>query len=92
MNGLQRHPVLIPYVFGTKRLDKIYLDTTFACASHMYRDFPSKAEGIAELLKKISAYPEDTTFYFRSWTFGYEEVWLALSTALNTQVSVKIGA
>lgn len=68
-------------------MDKIYLDTTFACASNVYRGFPSKAEGIAELLEKITAYPEDTVFYFRSWTFGYEEVWLALSTALNTRVS-----
>lgn len=83
-----RHPVLIPYTFGQKRLDKIYLDTTFAGAANPFRTFPSKAEGLAELLQKVGAYSEDTVFYFRAWTFGYEEVWLALAIALNTKVHV----
>lgn len=30
----------------------------------------------------------DTVFYFRAWTFGYEEVWIALSAALNAKVRV----
>ncbi|KAJ6102017.1 DNA repair metallo-beta-lactamase [Penicillium sp. IBT 16267x] len=85
-NALVRHPVLIPYTLSRKRLDKIYLDTTFADASNPLREFPSKAEGLAELLRKVETYPEETAFYFRSWTFGYEDVWLALSTALNTKV------
>lgn len=83
-----RHPVLIPYTFGHKRLDKIYLDTTFAAAANPFRTFPSKAEGLAELLQKVDAYPDDTVFYFRAWTFGYEEVWLALATALDAKVHV----
>lgn len=82
-----RNPVLIPYTLGNKRIDKIYLDTTFATKSNIYKTFPSKAEGIQELLQKIEKYPEDTVFYLRSWTFGYEEVWQALSAALNTPVS-----
>ena len=82
-----RHPILIPYTLGRKRLDKIYLDTTFAGSSNPLRTFPSKAQGLAELLQKVGEYPEETTFYFRSWTFGYEEVWLALSAALNTKVN-----
>lgn len=81
-----RHPVLIPYTLGQKRLDKLYLDTTFAGKSNPFRTFPSKAQGLAELLQKVDAYSDDTVFYFRSWTFGYEEVWIALSAALNTQV------
>ncbi|KAK2756173.1 Protein artemis [Arachnomyces sp. PD_36] len=88
VNSLVRNPVLIPYTLGNKRLDKIYLDTTFATTSNIYRTFPSKAEGIHELLQKVGKYPESTVFYFRSWTFGYEEVWLALSAALNTPVHV----
>ncbi|KAJ6005358.1 DNA repair metallo-beta-lactamase [Penicillium sp. IBT 35674x] len=85
-NALVRHPLLIPYTMSRKRLDKVYLDTTFAGASNPLREFPSKAEGLAELLRKIETYPEDAVFYFRSWTFGYEDIWLALSTALHTKI------
>ncbi|KAH8422614.1 putative DNA repair protein [Aspergillus melleus] len=86
VNSLVRHPILIPYTLGNKRLDNIYLDNTFARASHISNVFPSKAEGLSELLQKVALYPEDTTFYFRAWTFGYEEVWVALSAALNSKV------
>ncbi|KAJ5142698.1 uncharacterized protein N7515_001485 [Penicillium bovifimosum] len=88
VNSLIRHPILIPYTLGQKRLDKLYLDTTFATARKLFRQFPSKAEGLAELLQKVQAYPDDTVFYFRAWTFGYEDVWVALSAALNTRVHV----
>lgn len=88
VNSLSRHRILIPYTFGNKRLDSIYLDNTFARASHISDNFPSKGEGISELLRKVAAYPEDTTFYFRAWTFGYEEVWIALSAALNSKVGM----
>lgn len=81
-----RHPILIPYTLGQKRLEKLYLDTTFASKKNPLREFPSKAEGLAELLQKVEAYPSDTVFYFRAWTFGYEDVWIALSAALNTKV------
>ncbi|KAI6880951.1 hypothetical protein KC360_g6890 [Hortaea werneckii] len=88
-----RHPLLIPYVCSgrrepLKRLDCIYLDTTFAQKSNPYREFPSKAEGLTELLTVVSRYPENTLFYFDPWTFGYEDVWQALSAALNSQVHV----
>ncbi|GES61483.1 DNA repair protein [Aspergillus terreus] len=88
VNSLVRHPILLPYTLGSKRLDKIYLDSTFARASHIYRTFPSKAEGLAELLQKVASYPDDTIFYFRAWTFGYEEVWMALSSFLNSKIHV----
>ncbi|KAB8276674.1 hypothetical protein BDV30DRAFT_235346 [Aspergillus minisclerotigenes] len=88
VNSLMRHPVLIPYSLGGRRLDKIYLDSTFARPSSIYRTFPSKANGLAELLQKVASYSEDTTFYFRAWTFGYEEVWMALSAALNSKIHV----
>ena len=55
-------------------------------AADIYRTFPSKAEGLAELLRKVEGYPDDTIFYFRAWTFGYEEAWVALSVALNAKV------
>ncbi|RHZ64886.1 hypothetical protein CDV55_106696 [Aspergillus turcosus] len=88
VSSLVRHPVLIPYTLGSKKLDKIYLDTTFARVNHVCRSFPSKAEGLRELLQKVEAYPKETIFYFRAWTFGYEDVWIALSALLNTKVHV----
>ncbi|KAL3496628.1 hypothetical protein BJX62DRAFT_193658 [Aspergillus germanicus] len=88
VGSLIRHPIFIPYTLGNKRLDKIYLDTTFANTSHAFYTFPSKAEGLAELLRKLEPYPEDTIFYFRAWTFGYEEVWRALSAALKSKIHV----
>ncbi|ODM23985.1 hypothetical protein SI65_01575 [Aspergillus cristatus] len=88
VNSLARNPLLVPYALGGKRLDKVYLDTTFARAQNLQHHFPSKAEGLAELLQKVGPYPEDTVFYFRAWTFGYEEVWMALSAALNAKDSI----
>ncbi|PLN85004.1 beta-lactamase-like protein [Aspergillus taichungensis] len=88
VNSLVRHPVLIPYTLGKKSLDNMYIDNTFARQSHIYRSFPSKAEGLAELLQKVTSYPQNTVFYFRAWTFGYEEVWTALSAALDSKIHV----
>ncbi|PWY82874.1 hypothetical protein BO70DRAFT_379437 [Aspergillus heteromorphus CBS 117.55] len=88
VNSIIRHPVLIPYTLGGKQLDQIYLDNTFARPAHVCHTFPSKAEGVAELLRKVGLYPANTTFYFRAWTFGYEEVWMALSAALNSKIHV----
>ena len=87
ISSLTRHPALVPYACGLKTLDNIYLDTTFAVKSNIYRHFPSKAEGIKELLEKLGRYSQDTIFYLRAWTFGYEEVWQALSAFLNSKVS-----
>jgi hypothetical protein len=86
VNSLVQNPVLIPYTLGKRRLNCMYLDTTFATKSQPYKEFPSKAEGIRELLQKISNYPDDTVFYFHSWTFGYEHVWVALSNALESRI------
>jgi hypothetical protein len=86
VNSIVQNPVLLPYTFGNRRLDCIYLDTTFATKRRSYEKFPSKAEGIQELLDKVSQYPEDTVFYFHSWTFGYENVWIALSAFLGSRI------
>lgn len=86
VNSLVQNPVLLPYSLGGKRLDMIYLDTTFASKRDPYREFPSKAEGLRELIEKVSRYPGDTTFYIESWTFGYENVWIAISALLSTTI------
>ncbi len=86
VNAIAQNPVLIPYTFGPRRLEKIYLDTTFATKSNPYREFSSKADGINELLTKMANYPADTVFHFQAWTFGYENVWVAMSAALQTPI------
>ncbi|UJO16386.1 uncharacterized protein CLAFUR5_04662 [Fulvia fulva] len=93
VNSLIRNPLLLPYVAAKdgpplKRLDTIYLDTTFASKKDHYRQFPTKASGVMELLRQVSRYPADTLFYFDAWTFGYEEVWQALSIFLGSQIHV----
>ncbi|RDL42392.1 uncharacterized protein BP5553_02371 [Venustampulla echinocandica] len=84
VNSLTRNPLLIEYTTGLKTLDCIYLDTS----NLDDKVFPTKADGLKELLQKVSEYPKDVTFYFSAWTFGYEEVWMALCRALKSQIHV----
>lgn len=66
VNALARSPSTIEYTCGIKTLDKIYLDTSFI----ENVSFQSKAEGITELLRKVSLYPKDTIFHLQAWTYG----------------------
>jgi DNA cross-link repair 1C protein len=84
VNTIARNPTLIEYTSGIKTLDTIYLDTSFTDDI----PFQTKAEGIVELLRKVARYPPDTIFYIQSWTYGYEDVWIALSKALNSPIHV----
>jgi DNA cross-link repair 1C protein len=90
VDALLRNPCVIEYTSERpekdskrlKTLDKIYLDTSFT------EDVPfqTKSQGLRELLEQVAQYPDDTLFYFSSWTYGYEDVWIALAKALGTQV------
>jgi DNA cross-link repair 1C protein len=82
VNSLTRNPFLIEYTSGLKTLDCIYLDTSNTSPI----EFPTKADGIKELLQKVAKYPPDTVFHLAAWTFGYEEVWMTLSKALKSPV------
>lgn len=65
MESLMRNPMMVKYSgVGGRRLDCLYLDTTFAVSDDRYRDFPSKAEGLRELIDKVERYPRDTVFYY----------------------------
>ena len=88
VNTLIRNPIIIPYARGHRKLDKLYLDTTFATKDDLHRNFPTKADGLSELLNKVMKYPKETVFHFHAWTPGYEEVWVALASALNSQIHV----
>ncbi|KAI1278213.1 artemis protein [Xylaria sp. FL0933] len=84
MTALTQNPNIIEYSSRLKTLDRIYLDTS------VLDDYPlrTKAEGLAELLEQVQKYPKDTIFHFQAWTYGYEEVWIALSKALNSKIHV----
>ena len=95
VNSLTRQPALLPYVSNAgsrpiAKLDCLYLDTTFIVTGKAdpYVSFPSKADGLQELLRKVSKYPKDTLFYLDAWTFGYEDVWQALSMFLGSSIHV----
>ncbi|KAI1099440.1 Metallo-hydrolase/oxidoreductase [Jackrogersella minutella] len=84
VNSIARNPSVVEYSTGLKILDRIYLDTS------MLDDFPlqTKAEGLRELLEQVARYPKETVFCMQAWTYGYEEVWCALSKALNSKIHV----
>ena len=86
VTSIVRNPIMIPYNTGLKRLDNIYLDTTFAMGEALKMRYPTKAEGLGELLAKVNTYPRNTVFYVDAWTFGYEDVWIALSKALDSKI------
>ncbi|KAF3761732.1 hypothetical protein M406DRAFT_49934 [Cryphonectria parasitica EP155] len=84
VNAIGRSPCMVEYSSGLKSLDRVYLDTSFT------EDlvFQTKAEGLRELIEKVAQYPKTTKFYFSAWTYGYEEVWIALAKALDTRIHV----
>lgn len=84
VNTIARSPSMVEYSSGLKTLDTIYLDTSFVDDIA----FQTKAEGIRELLHKVGRYPTDTIFHFQAWTYGYEDVWIALSKFLRTKIHV----
>ncbi|KAK3984593.1 beta-lactamase-like protein [Cladorrhinum sp. PSN332] len=84
VNAIARSPSLIEYSSGMKTLDTIYLDTSFTNDLN----FPTKSQGIRELLQKVSKYPENTIFHFQAWTYGYEDVWISLSKAFRSKIHV----
>ncbi|KAI8945601.1 artemis protein [Xylaria longipes] len=84
VTAITQNPNMIEYSSGLKTLDRIYLDTSIV------NNYPlqTKADGLRELLGKLQKYPNDTIFHFQAWTYGYEEVWIALSRALNSKIHV----
>ncbi|TLD28821.1 hypothetical protein PspLS_03744 [Pyricularia sp. CBS 133598] len=84
VNSIARSPCMMEYSAGIKTLNRIYLDTS----NTEDIAFPSKDAGLKELLEKVTSYPQDTIFHFKAWTFGYEQVWIALSKALNSPIHV----
>ncbi|KAI8965373.1 Metallo-hydrolase/oxidoreductase [Daldinia sp. FL1419] len=84
VNSIARNPSMVEYSTRLKTLDRIYLDTSILDNFALQ----TKAEGLHELLEKVALYPKDTIFCVQAWTYGYEEVWVALSKALDSKIHV----
>ena len=70
VNNIVNNPsmhVLGKYVTGKKRLDMLYLDTSFLGDDV----FSTKRDGIDSICAKVRGYPPDTVFHFQAWTYGY---------------------
>jgi hypothetical protein len=90
IDTLSMSPILAPYLAETKKLDCLYLDTTFASLNKFPRDFPPrvfpvrtndiliclKADSIQQLIVSMQKYPQSTIFHFNSWTFGYNSLFI----------------
>ncbi|KAL9082278.1 MAG: hypothetical protein Q9159_006539 [Coniocarpon cinnabarinum] len=88
VNALVRHPSMLPFVLdmGGRRLDCIYLDTSCLATHAPFASLPSKADGLAELMRKLSLFPSGSRFYFHAWTFGYEDVMRLLANVLGSKL------
>ncbi|ORY61701.1 beta-lactamase-like protein [Pseudomassariella vexata] len=84
VNTIARNPSMVEYSTGLRTLDRIYLDTSILDDYEQQ----TKANGLRELLEKVAKYPDDTYFCMQAWTYGYEEVWIALSKALKSKIHV----
>ncbi|KUI73367.1 Protein artemis [Cytospora mali] len=89
VDAIARNPCIVGYSYeqgkpSLKTLDRIYLDTSFTEDVQ----FQTKSDGLRELLEEVQKYPKDTVFYFSAWTYGYEEVWIALAKELDTKIHV----
>ncbi|KAL2054825.1 hypothetical protein ABVK25_005129 [Lepraria finkii] len=69
VNSLIRNPVVLPYTHGHKRLDKIYLDTTFATNEGYYGQIRTKSARLAEQLE-VPNYFKETVNSLDIWVRG----------------------
>ncbi|KAF9581832.1 hypothetical protein BGW38_001018 [Lunasporangiospora selenospora] len=72
--------------FGAPQIDQLYLDTT--CCHVAFKEFPSREIAISDLVTFINHRPRLAHYYIDAWTFGYEDIWIALSKAFQSKVHV----
>ncbi|BFZ53257.1 DNA cross-link repair protein PSO2/SNM1 [Savitreella phatthalungensis] len=81
LTTLSHHPLLVSYVYGSRALDCIYLDTSSGVS-----DVPlePKVAGCHELAAALAVYPPHTRFFMPVRTLGgVEELWAAASTVVG---------
>lgn len=91
LNAMVGSPYLFPYTTGMKRLEAIYLDTTFAYRGEPYIEMLSNLEGINIVILLLQQYPMDdpeVQFSFADTTLGFEEVWLKIVSTFGHRLRV----
>jgi DNA cross-link repair 1C protein len=95
LNTIKRNPFLQPYIAPTsssfsgssnpisKTLESIYLDT--AC---VFSDLhvPTKEQATEGLVEMMDLFPRDVSFFINSWTWGYEDLFKAISWRFGSKV------
>ncbi|KAF9115375.1 hypothetical protein BGX27_007994 [Mortierella sp. AM989] len=83
LQGLGNMPI---FSSSTQDIDRLYLDTTYC--HQEFIEFPSREFVISDLITFINRRPRLAHYYIDAWTFGYEDIWIALSKAFNTKIHV----
>lgn len=87
MSSLRREPCLsefiTPHATFSRRLDRIYLDTSAMFGTgdmpdrvsrHLRFGLTMQEEAISDVIQHIELYPPDTVFFLNVWCFGWEDV------------------
>lgn len=85
VSSLIKNRYLFPYIAGLKKLDQIYLDTTFSYRGEPYISILPNSEGIMALFEFLKLYPVDREieFSFIDTVSGSEEIWLQVLDHFN---------
>ncbi|KAG0330276.1 hypothetical protein BG000_011762 [Podila horticola] len=83
LEALRTMPMFSP---GAPRIDRLYMDTT--CCHPAFHSFPPRDQALSDLVSFITHRPRLAHYYFDAWTFGYEDVWIALARAFHTKVHI----
>lgn len=90
--SIRQTPVLFPYIFGSKPLDCIYFDSTFAYRQEPYIEIPPNNHGILEAISMLRQYPKndpEIDFEFVDTTLGFEQAWAFVLNYFSGHLSVK---
>lgn len=83
---LEQHPALLAYLCGQKHMDRIFLDTSLA--TPLVPRICDQKVSAQSLLLEIDRLPRDAIVWFRTWTFGYENIWTAVARRYKTKIHV----
>ncbi|KAK6204272.1 Pso2 DNA cross-link repair protein [Scheffersomyces amazonensis] len=91
LEGLNSNPLISSYIFGTKKLDNVYLDTTFAYRGEPFIEINSNNDGIQIAIDMIKEYPKNDPqlcFNFLDHVLGFEEAWAHIVHAFDGRLIV----
>ncbi|CUM67031.1 uncharacterized protein PRCAT00004719001 [Priceomyces carsonii] len=86
VNTLPKNVYLFPYTTGQKKLDNIYLDTSFGVRGEPFINIITNEDAITTAIDLIKLYPlddPDIQFYFADSTSGFEECWAQIINVIN---------